>query len=247
MSRNTSRNKTTIHPKWYVLLVAGLIAYSLAQPLANRKFGWKLPSLASLLGGQPEHRKSNTPDLAADNVAGPAEENSSDKTRTRTGKSETPPKSSLPTRNNQVTDVASNNPPATADGQLLHGMLRETRRDEYVSPAGLRYTRGSEEGHRLHHIARHLEDVPDRPGRHGVFEGDMRQVLLWLDEAYERAKSGAKGTKIREEDGMTVNEVTFDKPLGYIGGRDGGRSGNPSSKRLRLVLDGDRVITAFPF
>jgi hypothetical protein len=130
---------------------------------------------------------------------------------------------------------------------LRYGLLRELRPQEFVSPAGLKYTRGSEEGHRLAHLARHLSDMPDRPGRHGVFEGDMRQVLVWLDDAYLRSQSKAPGTSSRRQDARTVIEARFDQKLGYIGGREGRRLKNPSSKRLRLVVEGDRVITAFPF
>lgn len=75
----------------------------------------------------------------------------------------------------------------------------------------------------------------------------MPQVLRWLDEAYQRASASAKGTSKREENGRIVYEVSFTKPIGFIGGRDGARQKNPDAKRLRLVLDGDRVITAFPF
>ena len=144
-----------------------------------------------------------------------------------------------------TTDVLPKEIPSGTN--LRYDLLREVGLQEFVSPAGLRYTRGSEEGHRLDHLARHLEDQPDRPGRHGVFEGDMRQVLLWLDEAYGRAASKEKGTSVRQEDRRTIIETTFDQRLGYIGGREGRRIKNPSTKRLRLVVDKDRVITAFPF
>jgi hypothetical protein len=75
----------------------------------------------------------------------------------------------------------------------------------------------------------------------------MTVVLRLLDEAFERASSGAKGTSKRDEDGRTVYEVTFGKPIGYIGGRDGARQKNPDAKRLRMVVDDNRLITAFPF
>ncbi len=134
-----------------------------------------------------------------------------------------------------------------ADGDFLYGLLKDVGREVYISPTGLRYTRGSEEGHRLKHIEKHLKDIPDRPGKHGVFDGDMAQVLRWIDDAYTRGKQGAKGVRKREEDGRTVYEAPFTKPIGYIGGRDGKRDNNPDAKRLRLVVDGDQVITAFPF
>ena len=132
-------------------------------------------------------------------------------------------------------------------GDLLYGLLKDTGREVYVSPAGLRYTRGSEEGHRLKHLEKHLKDIPDRPGKHGVFDGDMAQVLGWIDDAYTRGKQGAKGVRKRDEDGRTVYEVPFTKTIGFIGGRDGKRDNNPDAKRLRLVVDDDQVITAFPF
>lgn len=140
--------------------------------------------------------------------------------------------------------ISSNAP---SDDSLRYGLLRETAPDDFISPGGLRYTRGSEQGHRLKHIERHLQDDPDRPGKHGVFDGDMPKVLRWLDDAYTLGKRGAKGTKKSEEDGRTVYEVSFSKPVGYIGGRDGRNENHPDARRIRLVVDGNKVITAFPF
>lgn len=200
---NRTSKSNPIHPKWLVLIVLMLISYSLLQPKLNSRWGWNLPSLASLLS---ENSSSGEPEKGSGS-----------------------PSDSLGEEN------------------LRYGLLRETKRQEFVSPAGLRYTRGSEEGHRLDHLARHLEDQPERPGRHGVFRGDMHRVLLWLDEAYQRNQIGAVGGESRVEDGRTVIEVTFSETIGYIGGREGARRRHPESKRLRMVLDGDRVITAFPF
>ncbi|MCC6508599.1 MAG: hypothetical protein IT423_05805 [Pirellulaceae bacterium] len=134
-----------------------------------------------------------------------------------------------------------------ADRDLLYGILKETGRERYVSKAGLQYSPGSEEGHRLKHLERHLRDMPDRPGKHGVFDGDMSQALKWIDDAYARGQRGAKGVRKQVEDGRTVYEAPFDKPIGFIGGREGGRAGHPPAKRLRLVVEDSRFITAFPF
>ncbi len=132
-------------------------------------------------------------------------------------------------------------------GKLLYGILKDTGRENYISVKGLRYGPGSEEGHRLKHLERHLADIPSRPGKHGVFEGDMAQTLAWIDDAYDRAARGAKGIRKQQEGTRSVLEVPFDKQIGYIGGRDGARSNHPPSKRLRLVIEGNRFITAFPF
>lgn len=138
-------------------------------------------------------------------------------------------------------------PQLESDASLHYGVLRQTGPNEFVSPGGLRYSPGSSEGHRLKHIARHLTDDPNRPGKHGVFDGDMPQVLRWLDEAYALGKRGGRGVSVHREDGRTVYEVPFPKPIGYVGGRDGGRQRHPEARQIRLVLEGDQVITAFPF
>lgn len=129
----------------------------------------------------------------------------------------------------------------------LYGFLSEVGRNRYESPAGLIYGPGSEEGHRLKHIARHLEDQPNRPGSHGVFKGGMKAFLSTIDEGYARAKKGTKGTTKKEDDGSMVYEITFDKAIGFIGGEAGRRKKNPAAKKLRLVVRGSNVITAFPF
>lgn len=145
------------------------------------------------------------------------------------------------------TNSSQKNSSSKSTESLRYGVLRETAPDDFLSPGGLRYTRGSAEGHRLKHIERHLTDDPGRPGKHGVFDGDMGQVIHWIDEAYDLAKRGAKGTSKQEEDGRTVYEASFAKPIGFIGGRDGRRDYNPDARRLRLVVEGNKVITAFPF
>lgn len=126
-------------------------------------------------------------------------------------------------------------------------LLKSIGSEAYLSQAGLRYTRGSEDGHRIKHLERHRSDIPDRPGRHGVFKGDWQQTLKWIDEAYSRSKKPDRFTKVRQEDSRTIIETEFSSTIGYIGGRDGSRAGNPSTRRLRLVVEGDRFITAFPF
>ncbi len=304
MNRTPSAQQTLkrIPTKWAVAIVVALIAYALVQPFANSRWGWNLPSLASVLGmEQPAAKvapksvapKSVAPESVAPTksrskvtdddptptnaTAGSTVDKSSQKPAEKAAQKsdQTPaekstanePASKSPTKsttqstasNSKPSESTSKQPNAssskstdagvsqTDSGNLLYGLLKDAGREVYISPAGLRYTRGSEEGHRLKHIERHLKDIPDRPGKHGVFDGDMAQVLRWIDDAYTRGQRGAKGVRKREEDGRTVYEVPFTKPIGYIGGRDGKRDKNPDAKRLRLVVDGDQVITAFPY
>lgn len=191
---------------------------------------------------EPETKVATAPSKPLEKE--PAKKNTAD-TKTSSAKSPAPENGSPKSTESKSTESKPAKPEANSD--LLYGLLKDTGREVYVSPAGLRYTRGSEEGHRLKHIEKHLKDIPDRPGKHGVFDGDMAQVLRWIDDAYTRGKQGAKGVRKREENGRTVYEVPFTKSIGYIGGRDGKRDKNPDAKRLRLVVDGDQVITAFPF
>ncbi len=141
----------------------------------------------------------------------------------------------------------SNTKDPLEDSDPLYGFLTEIGRSRYESPAGLVYGPGSEEGHRLKHIAKHLKDQPNRPGSHGVFSGDMKAFLIAIDDAYTRAKKGAKGTTKKDDDGSVVYEVTFEKTIGFIGGEAGEKNKNPEAKKMRLVVRGSNVITAFPF
>ena len=228
--------------KWAVGFVVVLIGYALLQPQVNQRLGWQLPSLSSLQQGEPtpSQREPAQPSEATKSSSPSAQEDQSPPTASsKTASSKTASSKTQPS-----TPESSN---AAADDSLRYGLLKETAPDDFMSLGGLRYTRGSEQGHRLKHIERHLEDDPDRPGKHGVFNGDMPQVLRWLDEAYTLGKRGAQGTKKIEEDGRTVYEVSFLKPIGFIGGRDGRRAKHPDARRIRLVVDGNKVITAFPF
>ncbi len=134
---------------------------------------------------------------------------------------------------------------ATQDRQLLYGILKDLGDRRYISPAGLLFTRGSAEGHRLDHLKRHTVDDPSRAGKHGVFDGGMEGALVTLDRAYERAKTGTRTTKELDQ-GRTVYTVDMGTRVGYIGGRDGKQQGNPMARRVKIVLDENRVITAYP-
>ncbi len=132
-----------------------------------------------------------------------------------------------------------------ADLSLKYGLLREIGNDRYQSPAGLVYAPGSAEGHRIEHVRRHTKDDPGRPGSHGVFDGGIEGALKTIDQAYEKAKAGQRTTK-QEDDGRTIYTVDMGKRVGFVGGRDGGRKRNPMARRVMIVLEGNRVITAYP-
>lgn len=125
-------------------------------------------------------------------------------------------------------------------------VLRDRGRDVYESPAGLRYTRGSQHGHRLKHVLAHAADEPDRPGQHGVFEPqDADKIVLLVDEAYEQALMG-RHTNVEREQKRDIYTVDLRRRIGYIGGQSGARRGHPPATHLKLVVQGKNVITAFP-
>ena len=210
-----------IPAKWAVVIIGIVIVYVVLQPRVNRWFRWNLPSVASMVGDE--------------------------KPAKATPKKSDAGKISKEGHNTEGDADSPNSDSKQKDSDPLYGFLSEIGRNRYESPAGLVYGPGSEEGHRLKHIARHLEDQPDRPGSHGVFNGNMEAFLVAIDDGYMRAKKGAKGTSKKEDDDSVVYEITFEKAIGFIGGEAGGRKKNPATKKLRLVVRGNSLITAFPF
>ena len=259
-----------IPAKWAVAIIAALIVYVLLQPRLNQWFGWNLPSVASLTGDEPAKTQ---PKKKAD--AKPSSASKSNKSQAATDYPElesTAPEQKKPEQKSPDKPKASsdpNNPPpskskASSNGtessktsgsatkskspsQSVEDYLKEVGKNRFESPAGLIYKPGSEEGHRLKHIERHLKDIPDRPGSHGVFDGSMVEFLIAIDDAVTRAKRKLKGTSMEEDDGAMVYEASFDKPIGFLGGETGKRKKNPKVKKMRVVVQDDAVITAFPF
>ena len=128
---------------------------------------------------------------------------------------------------------------------LLYGRLRDLGNKRYLSTAGVLYTRGSAEGHRLEHLRRHTADQPTRPGKHGVFDGEMPGAVKTIDLAYEKAQSGQR-TSVQKDRDRTVYTVDMGRRVGYIGGREGNRRRKPMARRVRMVMEGNRLITAYP-
>jgi hypothetical protein len=218
------------------LLLAGAIAlYSFGRPVLNEQMGWNLPELPTAtvveeVGQPPAVAKANETLSKAGPLVGRV-------SKTDANASKTPP-----------TTPKTNPTPAASDvndSKLVFGLLKDLGGDRYLSPAGLLYTRGGAEGHRLDHLERHVEDDPGRPGKHGVFDGGMEKALVVIDRAYERAKTGQRTTKEIDQ-GRTVYTVDMGSRVGYLGGREGNRLKKPMARRVRLVLDDNRVITAFP-
>ncbi len=128
------------------------------------------------------------------------------------------------------------------------GKLREIRDNVFESTAGLVYRSGSADGHRLKHVMKHAKDDLSKPV-HGVFigEGDRDVVLALIDEAFDKAKKGGKDVRKEEQNGRTVFTVNMKKVVGFTGGQEGERRGNPECRFIRIVVEREKeVISAFP-
>lgn len=140
----------------------------------------------------------------------------------------------------------SNRDAPNADAGELSDVLTDLGRGTYRSNAGLRYTRGSQHGTRLAHLMAHARDQPDRVGQHGVFdETDPASLVRLIDEVYQQALSGT-ATRRETQAERTTYTVDRGSRIGYVGGQSGKRKGHPAAEHIRLVLEGDRFITAYP-
>ncbi len=227
--RRTPKQQTTIGG----VVLAGVIAlYALARPVINERMGWNLPLLptpAAVEDSPREHSELEVVRPADQKPVGP----------------NAPLVPKVPART--AAKVEAQPVPASKDdtSKLVHGLLKDLGSERYVSPAGLMYTRGGAEGHRLDHLERHTVDDPSRPGKHGVFDGGMEGTLKLIDRAYDRAKTGTRTTKEIDQ-GRTIYTVDMGSRVGFIGGQDGNRQKRPLARRVRIVLDQNRVITAYP-
>ena len=211
-----------------VLLVVG---YQYSRPTLEKWFDRDLPSVTgedqqySNRDGQSA-RGSNSSDRDADSrydtkLPGSSSDSSSGKNNGRSGTSQ---KSS-----------------SSADGEYL----RTVGRNRLMSPEGLLYTMGPRGEHRVDHVLRHGRDMPDRPV-HSVFDGGKNDILAVIDEAYALAKADSPRARISESRGNQAYTVKMQRQIGYEGGQKGKRKGYPALKSVKLILDGDRVITAYP-
>ena len=202
-------------------------------------------------GRTPTKSASQSP--ASKSNPQPKSDNSNRNTTSGRGKesvaSSNPKKNSKP-----LPRVATPPPPkprAKAPPKLELGDLKEVGRDRFESAAGILYTPGSAEGHRLDHLMRHTKDDPSRPV-HGVFDGGRDGALKTIDRAYllvlqAKLKGGKTKYRERKEGDRTVLVVEMGRRIGFVGGQKGKRLRKPAVTKVQIVLeDGNRLITAYP-
>jgi hypothetical protein len=206
-----------------------LVLYAILAPRLNQQFGWTLPTLEQ--AGANRDRPIN-PEIEA---AGPQ--------RNPTVGEARQPNQSDPSRESDPARSAEMAVDSEIDQAI--GWLEVVSAEVYRSPAGLVYGPGSAEGHRLTHVGRHAADIPDRPGPHGVFDGGLLDALKIIDEAWNLAKQ-KKQTTVQVDGQRTIYRVDLKRKIGFVGGSSGNSRGHPPTSGVQLVLEGNRVITAYP-
>jgi len=125
--------------------------------------------------------------------------------------------------------------------------LEKTGNDTWISPAGLVYQGRDPQGRtRVDHVRRHMRDIPDREGRHGVFDGGEEVAWAVIDEAWLNAQQ--RRMKADPEGSRSTYVVPMGRRIGYLGGRVGAAKRNPPLKRVSIVFKTGtkNIITAYP-
>lgn len=104
---------------------------------------------------------------------------------------------------------------------------------KWRSPAGILYTSGSIEGHRLSHILTH--SVPNyKSGSHSVFDLARGELLPLLDAAWGKPRLPAY-----KKDG-TLDTGAFLADMERITGING-------ESHIRIAFSGSEITLAYPF
>jgi hypothetical protein len=221
----SAKHKT--HIPWRRVLTTGLVlavlGYSYSRPTLERWFNISLPAISN----QDRAAEANRPSAgSSQSQFDPYQASLPQSSASKAGSQE----SSAPSR--------------TAAGGTFQ--LREVGRDRYETPAGLLYTMGPRGEHRIEHVMRHAKDQPNRP-THSVFlADDQDSVLKLIDEAYGLAKSKSPRSQYESSKGNDKYDVDMKRKVGFDGGKKGQRNNYRSLNKVRMILDGNRVITAFP-
>ncbi len=157
---------------------------------------------------------------------------------------ERPPERDGPVGNaNQSASAATNSETPDASGRFP---LEKIGADTWRSPEGLVYGIGPGRQPRIDHIMRHTTDDSDRPV-HGVFDAKSRDdVYTVLDEAYALVRQNSPRVRSQRNGDRTELTITMPRSIGFVGGQDGARQNRPRTDRLKLILEDDQVITAYP-
>ncbi len=245
-TKSGSPKKKLQRPWWVsLLIIVAIVGYLWVKPKIEQRWGIELPGGDSTVAQQPSSddngSTSTTPTIKIPVQDGSEEsEPATVGSDTKLTKVEKKPTSS----------VAKTEPKTSSsqNSEQVLGQLKKVGKNVLESTAGLRYGPGSREGHRLKHVMLHARDQPNRSGKHGVFDGDQEEILALLDEVYLTAQKRGppKNVRIEQDRDRTVMTVNLNRRVGFMGGQVGKSRGRPGLKKVRIVLEGKSVITAFP-
>jgi len=119
--------------------------------------------------------------------------------------------------------------------------LTPTGPGQYRTGGGLALTKRS-----IRSVLSHGRNDSRASRPHGVFSSGRRGALGVVDAAWTRARQGGQGVESRPgRNGGNTRVITVDmgRNIGYVGGNV---SGQPATRHVRLVVDGNSLITAYP-
>jgi hypothetical protein len=122
--------------------------------------------------------------------------------------------------------------------------LAELNRDRWQSPAGLVYSPVDASQHRLSLLSVKIREPTDLKSQQG-FDGDLHQVLVWIDQAYRLSKQSdaveRSSTSPTEE---VAIQIELPEVIGWVRRPDS--VDVDSTRWIRLVLQDDEVMDASP-
>lgn len=242
--------QNSMQRKWAAIAFTLLFLYVLARPTLEQQFNISLPGF----GNENAVVEPNGDELAPSSPTSPPgleeftsageAQNRGNESGPGTGTLELPATAtSSPAGRAESSGLEQPTSPESAAPAL--GKLKQVGNKLYESTAGLRYGTGSAEGHRLLHLMKHAQDDLDKP-IHGVFEGTKDEILALLDEAWLLVKQKSPQVTSEDEGDRTVYTIDLKRKIGYTGGEVGQRRKHPACSKLRIVVEGVDVITAFP-
>lgn len=263
-----------LKPRWVAAGFVLLVVYLLLRPWLVERYGLDLPGFtdAKSTGGvnapdkttssrqrseknrpvdvpvAPEQEKTTTGSKDIDEPVASRDEQpkhnspsvakSTDKPASSPG-----PVSQSPANNSKPKNAAPAEKPSTdAAPKPAWKGLNPIGRGKFESPAGLVYDQ-----YRIDHVMEHTKDNTDKPS-HGVFDGTTQdEVLALIDEAFNLTRKRGPPQVVTEDEGdRTAYTVNLNRKVGRAGGQSGARRRNPPLKKVKIVVEDARVITAYP-
>ena len=125
--------------------------------------------------------------------------------------------------------------------------MKRVAENVWQSAQGLTYGPTQEE-HRVAHVLNHTADIATEKN-FGVFTMNNNQIFNTIDEAWmhiQAVDSHLVGFQDVAYNNTVAYIVDMGHTIGYVGGVAGTNLGFPVTSYINVVLEGTRVITAYP-